>query len=190
VDEIPDWALMDLFTVPLAFDSHDKPLVRPDGHRRGGLVNVNSVVAPFEDPAGTPLFQRRLPLEALLLNATSAMTATAAATTAANIDGRIRASGGQNYGAADFYYSPGQIVEIKDVADKGESSEELIRRIASLATARGNVFSIHSVGQALKQDPTGKVHVLGDRRQLTIVERNTGDGGVTLSTIYSRSINP
>src|SRR6185436_1972232 len=98
----------------------------------------------------------------------------------------------------DVYDCPGEVVEIKGVADQGEESEELLREIANLITARGNVFSIYTVGQALKQTPTGKLIVTGEQRQQAMVERflrdkgtaTTTDDEIGLRTVYFRNLTP
>jgi len=45
--------------------------------------------------------------------------------------------------------SVGQLAEIAGIGDQGESGEQIIRQVASLATVRGDAFSIYSCGQAI-----------------------------------------
>ena len=96
------------------------------------------------------------------------------------------------------YESPGEVAEIAGVADAGEESEELIRAIANLITARGNVFSIYSIGQALKQTPDGRLIVTAEQRQQAMVERyydsrgtpDPADDEVRFRMIYFRNLTP
>ena len=94
--------------------------------------------------------------------------------------------------------TPGEICEIKGVADAGEKSEALVRDIASLVTSRGNVFSIYTVGQALRQAPDGRLIVTAEQRQHAVVERYHDNRGTPVSTddevrfrpIYFRNLTP
>ncbi len=89
-----------------------------------------------------------------------------------------------------YYYSPGGVVEIEGVADGGEKSEELVRQIANLTTARGNVFSVYTVGQAIKQTPAGKLIVSGEQRMQAMIERYVDAGVVRFAPVYTRSLTP
>lgn len=162
---------------------------------RGGLVNVNARLYPFSETAAFKdkdgnILSRPLPLEALLngapitaapLNAAPANTTNTASATstpsidtlAANIINYTTANTGKSYGTIpNLYYHPGQLAEIKGIADGGEPSEALIRDIASVASANSNVFTIYVVGQAIQKNAqTGAYRVLGERRKATTVER-------------------
>ena len=101
---------------------------------------------------------------------------------------------GKQYGAKgqfECYETPGEIAEIEGVADRGEASEELIREIANLITARGNTFAVYSIGQSLLQTKNGTLLVTGEQRQHVLVERYTeNDGKVRLGTVYARNLMP
>lgn len=188
ITQVPDWALMDLFTVPADVSTAAAALLSPHG-TGAGRININSAVKPFN-------IDRAAPLEALLLNArnsttnpTAILSASEAKTIAANI--RNSTLAGQRFGYADGFDSPGEIVEIKGIADKGEDSEELVRSISNLITTRSNVFGVYTVGQSIKQTPSGNLLITGEQRQHAIVERylTTGDK-VYFRTVYLRNINP
>jgi hypothetical protein len=197
---VPDWAFMDLFTVPVDVPQAAAVVFAPHNTATGGRVNLNAKPLPFE-------FDRIDPLVAVLLGCrkTSDSAATLslqeAQQIARNIYFRTRASRGKAYpeGAGpDVYESPGEVAEIKGVADGGEESEELVREIANLVTARGNVFSVYTVGQALKQTPQGKLLVTAEQRQQAFVERyldNRGtatdtDDEVRVRTVFFRNLAP
>jgi hypothetical protein len=87
-------------------------------------------------------------------------------------------------------------VEIDGVADKGEKSEELIRNISNLITARGDVFNVYSIGQALQQTRDGKLVVTGEQRLQAMLERypttdpTTGTVTFHFKPVYFRNLIP
>ncbi len=198
---VPDWAFMDLFTVPVNVPTAGEPVFAPHKSSTGGRVNMNAMASPFDMERITPLAAVFLGASKDWQNPNDTVTTEEAFALAGNIyagtlaDGAIK---GQQYGRTDAYDSPGEIVEIKGVADNGEASEELVRQIANLITARGNVFSIYSVGQALKQTPNGELVVTAEQRQHVIVERyllnkgtaDTADDSVAIRTVYFRDLMP
>jgi hypothetical protein len=199
--EVPDWALMDLFTVPSVVPSTASTLFAPYGTAIAGRVNLNATAA---EPFG---LQHRAALSAVLLNArksslveTSKLDATETATLAAAIYNRTLADKklisaktlleGKQYGYAGGYDSPGEVAEIKGVADGGEESEELVRSISNLLTTRSNVFSVYTIGQAVRQTASGKLVITGEQRQHSMVERYLNNGKVNFRSVYFRNINP
>lgn len=211
---LPDWALFDLFCAPPpVIAPADKPYIQPSigtysggiAQNTGGLVNVNSRVTSFVDGSGADTIKRMQPLMALCIGATNSVipstttvSYTLSSTIAANIYNRTLASGnslaiGKNYGvgvAANLYFSPAQIVEMQSVADGGETSEELVHNILSLATTRGNVFTIYSVGQSIQQTTSGNIDVNGERRYQTMVERRVSGGKVSFQIVFNRDLRP
>ncbi|MDQ3620963.1 MAG: hypothetical protein M3463_00515 [Verrucomicrobiota bacterium] len=201
---LPDWGFMDLFTVPadvppdIEGQPSPKAIFSPHDTATGGRVNMNAKPEPFN-------LDRIQPLAAVFQGARKDATDLSkrvsydeAQIIADNIYRRRPAAKGKQYGYQDGYDSPGEVVEIKGIADSGEESEQLVREIANLITSRGNVFSIYSVGQALKQTPAGKLVVTGEQRQQTMVERYATDEGeaaptgnsVQFRTIYHRNLLP
>ncbi|XHR30982.1 MAG: hypothetical protein ACFUZC_10535 [Chthoniobacteraceae bacterium] len=189
---VPDWALMDLFTVPVTGSSDLKAISQPNGTSYGGRVNVNSHVLPFD-------IQRVLPLAAVFQDCaydsqtTATLSSGSAQSIAQNIYNRVTATGGKLYNFSNGYYSPGEIVEISGIADKGEQSEELVRQVSNLMTTRGNVFTVNAIGETLKQTLHGSLVVTGQRRLQSMVERYVSDpstGEVRLRTVYYRNLTP
>jgi len=200
--EVPDWALMDLFTVPSVVPPAATTLFAPYGTAIAGRVNLNATAA---EPFG---LQHRAALSAVLLNArksstveTAKLNATETAAIADAIFHRTLAIKktvgsktlleGKQYGYTSGYDSPGEVVEIQGVADGGEESEELVRSISNLLTTRSNVFSVYSIGQAIKQTPAGKLLITAEQRQHSMLERylNTNNK-VNFRSVYFRNINP
>ncbi|PTX99519.1 hypothetical protein DB346_16920 [Verrucomicrobia bacterium LW23] len=196
---VPDWAFMDLFSPPvLAPDQNARYVYSPRNNSVGGRVNINAKVEPFN-------LVRTSPLTAVLLNATydasqpsGKLSASNAQSISANIFNRTLATSGKQYGYSTGYDSPGEIVEIKGVADGGEQSEELVRSISNLITTRGDVFSVYTVGQSLKQTPDGKLLVTGEQRLQSMIERYTEAGSasgaapatVNFVPVYFRNLTP
>lgn len=208
---LPDWAFMDLFAVPskdlTGKDSlGPQPIYTPHGTSVAGRVNVNSHVEPF------PRMARDRGLVALLNGTRRLATPDDAKTVAQRIYDRKLASAGGNQGKiygypwktsvgindSNAFDTPGEICEIEGVADGGEESEDLVREIASLVTARGNVFGVYTIGQALKQTPDGKLIVNAEQRQHAIVERYLDTRGTPdplddetrIRTVYFRNLLP
>lgn len=175
---VPDWAFMDLFTVATAVPNAAKKMFTPYGSHVAGRINVNSKAEPFGNPAvmGNGTLTRIAPLKALLTGVTKTSTGNAtlteaeATTLATNIYNRTLSSKGKIYGFADGYDSPGEIAEIAGVADGGEETEEVLRGIASLTSARGSVFTVYTIGQSLKQTPANTLVITGEQRQQVMLE--------------------
>ncbi|MEZ0275781.1 MAG: hypothetical protein ACAH88_12820, partial [Roseimicrobium sp.] len=152
---VPDWAFMDLFTVPIDVPTLARGIFAPHDTTTAGRVNMNSQAQPYGNPGlfPTPL-ERRRPLVALLTGVTkdaagTQLTTAEAETLANNIYFREFVDPTKKYGRADTYDSPGEVVEIEGVADKGEESEAVVRGIANLICARGSVFNVYTIGQSL-----------------------------------------
>jgi len=199
--DLPDWALLDLFSVPML---NTNAFTRPNLQSYGGKINLNARIVPFTNSVGTPLFARLGPLQSLLLNATNTtspvtntVTAPLATTLSSNIDSYVLASAnglaGRTFGTGaltNVYFSSGQIAEIAGVADGGEGSEALVRQVLGLSATRGNVFSIYTIGQAVKQDKSGSIHVLSESRFQHIIERWDTGTNVSFRPVYTRTLSP
>jgi len=173
---LPDWALLDIFRVPLS----NSIFYNYPHKQAGGRININANIKPFSDTAGNSTILRPLPLQALLQGARSGnitnpiVSATNAQMLAGYILNRTLSDGGtnpgQNYGCEDFYFSTGQLAEIKGIADQGEASETLLRDIVDQSTTRGNVFTIYAIGQTINQTSSTHIQILGERRRLIMLE--------------------
>ena len=182
---VPDWAFMDLFTVPADVPARAKGVFAPHSTSTAGRININAQVQPYGNAAMvTHPLERQLPLVALLsgapkdsTNPTATISIAKAREIAKNIYHRTLARNGNRigkyYGYRDAYDSPGEIVEIAGVADGGEESEAVMRSIANLITTRGSVYTIYTVGQTLKQTRNGMLNVTAESRQQTMLERYT-----------------
>ena len=180
---------------------------------RGGQINLNALITGISTNNAYLATNRTLPLRALFAGAatntalvssstwtnyidstTGYLSMTGASSVALNVINGTTASiaaTGQNGVNYTNFYHPAQLCEIKGVADGGEGSEAVIRDITGQAAVNSNVFAVYSVGQALKQDPTGAIHVLGERRKETIVERIVTPGSpptVHFQTVYTKNL--
>lgn len=193
---VPDWAILDLFSAPIAPpNQYNKYVYAPHDTGFGGRVNLNSKAEPFG-------LERILPLAAVLQNntydatdLTKKLSAASALTLAGNIFNRTLATSapvGKQYGYTNGYDSPGEVVEVKGIADGGEKSEELVRQIMNLVTTRGNVLSVYTIGQAIKQTPDGKLNVTAQQRAQAMVERylDATTNQVRFSPVYFRNLSP
>ncbi|CAN5385114.1 hypothetical protein BH09VER1_BH09VER1_07390 [soil metagenome] len=206
--DLPDWALLDLFCVPVRTNIPSNALgyVRPNNGGTnalvGGVINLNETIFPFTDAANSPLVFRSQPLTALLTgartNGTNAISAGALATILQNITNRALASGGGNQGrsfgvapADTVFFSPGQIVEIAGVADKGEASEAIARDLIDLAATRSDVFTIYTIGQTVFQNSQGAIFVLAESRHQKMVEAvNPGGANTTIQPVFTKKLSP
>ncbi|MFA6175079.1 MAG: hypothetical protein WC765_00700 [Phycisphaerae bacterium] len=180
--DVPDWALLDIFTVPTEIPPAGIGLFRPHADAVSGRININAEILPFN-------IKRQKPIAALLQGARTHFTVPASIVTpekaveiADNVITRKLAISGKAYGHPDVFDSPGEIVEIAGIADGGEETEELVRSLGNLMTARSNVFGIYVIGQSLNPK-TGKV--TGEQRMHFIVERYVENGAVRFRTIFA-----
>ncbi|QIF00279.1 hypothetical protein [Roseimicrobium sp. ORNL1] len=190
---VPDWAFMDLFTVPVEVPALAKGIFSPHDTTTAGRINMNAQTQPFGNPElfATPL-ERRMPLVALLAGVPKDGSGTLlkveeAEAIARNIYFRtLSLAQGKVYGHASTYDSPGEVVEIEGVADKGEESEAVVRGIANLICARGSVFNVYTIGQSLKQTRNGELLVTAEQRQQTLIERYDRNTNPNITDIYFR----
>lgn len=202
--QLPDWLLLDLFTVPNTGASGSQNMYKPNGSSVGGRVNVNSQVMPFTD------MTRNRALVALFLGAAGVHSTAQAEEIAYNIYHKVPSprakslhrSFGKVYGypwtqtpspeKPNLYDTPMEICEIKGVADDGESGEDRVRSVASLITARTGVFSVYTIGQSLKQSRSGVLSVTAEQRQHAMVERvvDPVTKATRFQTVYFRNLSP
>jgi hypothetical protein len=199
---VPDWALLDLFTVPVetTLAESARGMLYPGANAVGGRVNLNASVEPFGAVREDPLRAVLLNSPKSTVNATR-VSAPEAGDLVANLRGKVLSAGtppGKDYGLGTGYISSGQVVEIEGIADEGEGSEEVLRDLIGLTTPRGNVFTVYAVGQALKQAPNGRLVITAESRKQVMLERQdvpdpatpgTYQGG-RIQTVYYRNITP
>jgi hypothetical protein len=161
-DPLPDWLLVDLFTAPVLGEDGVPFPVQP----APGKVNLNARIEPFDTA------ERRAPLEALVLGAKGAGRPAAAAL-ADNIANRDFANANAKYGrSSEGLVSVGELAEIRGVADGGEETEDALRELVDLSAIRANAFRVHSVGQSLKQTPSGQLVIEAERSVVATLERS------------------
>lgn len=204
--DLPDWALLDLFSVLNITTSkvkESRPLFVPHETSIGGRVNINSHVEPFRE------MERSTALRAAFTGSPGLRQKSDAAAIAQNIFTGALAAGANPGKAYGRFQSPdgregqafemtGEICEIAGVADGGEQSENLVRDVISLFTQRGGVFSVYTIGQSLAQTPAGQLVITSERRQQSMIERYLDtlgtrapeDDEIRFRTIYFRNLSP
>ena len=198
---VPDWALLDLFAVPTcSTNTQAAAILAPYGNTIGGRVNINASLQPTNFDSG-----RTMPLQAVFLGVTNSWAAgttnsyATAGTISTNIINQVLSptsvnGTGKYYPgtAAAAYATPGQIAEIQGVSDSGEASEENFREAIGQLCVRGDVFTVYSVGQAIKISPTGGLVVTGEQRAQAMVERyqDPVSSAVSLRPVYYRNLMP
>lgn len=181
---VPDWALLDLFSAPIltnGISTNMQKLYAPHENALAGRINLNAgSFQPFSNSIRTNV------LNALFTNVTGAPVSIVS-----NVEQRILANGGRSYGITNLFDSVGELAEIRGVSDGGESNEQMIlRQVVRQATVRGNVFSIYSIGQALKQTPSGTLVINGEKMLQSMIERYTDGAAPKYRVVYWREINP
>ncbi|MFV0338411.1 MAG: hypothetical protein ACK5LK_09250 [Chthoniobacterales bacterium] len=187
LDTLPDWLLLDLFTLPKVPTATPKPETLVSKSGKAGLVNLNSKIEPFT------AITRTQALEALLKDNTAFANDTERQTALNNIIDRTIADTSLAKGKLDpsnTYRSIGEIVELEGIADKGETSEARLIGLIDLVTTQGNVFSVYSLGQSLKQTPSGDLIPLAESNQLFMVLRETNSSGDdSFRVIFSKPLS-
>ena len=171
---VPDWLLLDLFTVPLPGSAADQAMFRPFAEAAGGRVNINGRSGLY--PFSSGQIAREEPLRAVLQKANPADADTlfqniVAKTLASGTTGTGIAFGNSDLISDKLYLMPGELCEIKGISDKGEASELTMQKLAGLLTTNSNVFSVYSVGQKIQQLPNGTIKILGESRNRSLLER-------------------
>jgi len=183
-DSLPDWAILDLFALPINAGGTTNALFnRPNA--RGGLVSLNSTVQPFTNVI------RSQSLEALVKDLPS-LSPSEQLETATNLMKKLPANNslvaGKIYGSTNIFRFPGEIAEIKGVSDTGEASEQNFRQLIDLVTTSGNVFSVYAIGQSVVQSPNGKIVTRGEYRQVSLVERSAQASGVKFRVLFNKAL--
>ncbi len=174
-DVLPDWVLLDLFRISGQGLSNTAiyPLRDASGRiiAKGGLVNLNTDLQPFASGSDP---KRLIPLTAVFKGASNGsgavLSQTDAETLVDHINSETLATGGRRYGPAGTYLYPGEVVEVRGVADQGESRETLVGQVIDLLTTQSNTFAVYSVGQSVRQSATGTISVTAEKRTLTFLE--------------------
>ncbi len=188
-NSLPDWALLDLFTVPLNTTNRNTALAftSTTSNSIHGRINLNGLIEPFEP---TLSLARITPLAALL-KGLSFPGGSTHLDIAQNIYNRVLAGDVTQYkGHSKIYTLRGEIAEVKGLSDTGESTELRLQDIVDLATTQSNVFRVYSVGQSILQSKDGRYVSTGESRGCTFIERQvTTSGNVSFHLIYHQDIN-
>jgi len=173
----PDWAMLDLFTVPFlpqlayvdGFAATPKRKLTYGGATEGKLnINNPGIPYPFSKPvAGVSQSPppRTAPLEALFRNLRLSTTYTGASPVYTTIDATGAAAfrqAVQAYVADGPLALPGQLAEVPGMNDytyagvpeKARSRNDLIRQVVGATTTQSNVFSIWVVAQTVRKKTT------------------------------------
>ena len=172
----PDWALLDLFTVPV------QSRFIPGTDVEAGRVNLNALLRDGMNQTRTNV------LNALFTNAAGVTAGNLGSVVSNTIFVRL-ATGGLNFGQTATYtnlVSVGQLAEIAGLGDQGEGGEQTIRDVASLASVRGDVFAVYSYGQAISVT-SSKVNITGEKMLCAIVERYFDSTGAAKFRVISWS---
>lgn len=171
---LPDWALTDLFVVPVPSASGTEGILFPATNAVAGRVNVNSQVQPFATNS------KRTGLFSALQGASGLNISNAVQ----SIVDHTLAGGGRSFGTTNFYKSPGELVEIQGITDAGEISETNLHTIIGLMNSRSGVYRVFTVGQSLQQAPGGKLIINGTKYVETVLEPTDGKGSVLRSVSW------
>lgn len=173
-DTLPDWALLDLFEVPVR-PTNNSPLYFPGTNAVAGRVNLNaSTTEPFTN------IVRMNAIQGVFTN----ITGGASSAILSNIFNHTTTTAGI-LRIPGVYSSVGELAEIAGIADGGESSEAVLRRSADLFSTQGNVFRVFAVGQTLQQTPAGKIVIQAEKSVITLIERRETGG---LRTVYWKGL--
>lgn len=173
-EEPPDWALFDLFSAPV-FPTNNA-LNFPGSNTVAGHINLNGVIQPFTT------ITRPIPRAALF---NTAVGLSDAAKT--NIIERNYSGGAKNYGGTNGYLSAGELAQIAGVSTS-ETAESHLKGLVDLASVRGNVFRVHTIGQAIKQAPSGKLNIQAEKSAVVLIERQEDAGSTKCRTVFWKTV--
>ncbi len=188
---LPDWALLDLFALPpqsssYVFQPYTNTGTAATYGAVGGRVNINGLIYPFATNANN-IVVRTNPLIALLSGASNPITGDSsylsnyAGNFATNIlmapiNPASYLDGGNTWALYDstngLYAHVGELAEVSQLTDGGESGEGNLYELLAQTTVSDNVFTVYTIGQALKQTAGGGFVVNGDKRYEVTIERN------------------
>jgi hypothetical protein len=169
--QIPDWALLDLFTV---------------GSPTAGRININGFVSPGFP--GTTV-RRTVPLKALLSSLSSVIANSGAVANEIYDNTAPVARGADSYGIhgaggirEGVFDTIGELCEVGALtagANTQAGKEAAIRALANIITVRSGAFKIWVLAQSIKQPPgstfgtftPGKDIITGEVKAQAVVER-------------------
>jgi hypothetical protein len=185
----PDWAMLDLFTVPAGLQPLGSPLPAPLqltwGGATAGRINPNSAIIPFLSSVA-----RTAPLEAQLKNLQVTTNYDSSGNpVASSIDEVSIAAAINTYvaGLGRPLMLPGEICNVPAVSNfvyspvgpASASRNDLVFQIIGNLTTRSNTFTVWTVAQVIKKNPGNTNYgdfqpgdqILGEIRMQYLVER-------------------
>jgi len=184
LDAVPDWVLMDIFTLPkIPGMAATTPLNPLSG--AAGKMNLNSKIEPFSD------VERSQAMNALFEGHASYVDESVRTNVIRNVMERTAAAGTHvegKPGDGGVYRSIGELAEIQGISDNGEASEENLRQIIDLVSTQGNIFSVYAIGQSVIQSPDGTIRPRAESRQHFMVMRYSDTDGDHFKTIFNKSL--
>ena len=205
---LPDWALLDLFALPPQSSSY---VYQPYGYSGttntygavGGRININAALYPFTNVVrANPLTAMLTSISNPISGDTNWFTANAAQVATnialAPLNPGSYMENGNAFALYDstngLYAHVGELAEVSGMTEGGEYGEGNLFEPLAQATVSDNVFTIYTVGQALRQTATGNLIVNGEKRYQATVERvptKAADGSSGLFRVVGlREINP
>lgn len=184
----PDWAMLDLFTVPASVQAVASPLPAPVhftwGGATSGRLNANTLILPFSSVA------RHAPLRSAFkgLRVSNSYDASENPVTTTIDEVALSAAVGQYLSTLNRpFMMPAEICNVPEVADSlyqgvapaARSRNDLVRQVVGNLTTRSNTFSIWAIGQVVKKAPKNTQYgtyesgdiLVGESRIQILVER-------------------
>lgn len=191
----PDWAMLDLFTVPALLQPTAKPappyLELTSGGATAGRVNPNPPILP------SGAISRLLPMEAIM-KGDEVYVAESDNPSSEAVDEKAVSSAIETYlkGLNRPLMMPAEICNVPEVAQyvyqgvdaDSRSRNDLVRQMVGNLTTRSNTFTVWAVGQTVKKKP-GNIQydtvessdiITGESRMQFLIERylDLGSDGV------------
>jgi hypothetical protein len=220
----PDWAMLDLFYIPSTLapfgSTYNPPTANPGtnaavtnllyygtyGGATAGKINPNGAVI-YTTNADVPQanVSRTLPLQAVLDGVQVNQTITGSGTNARFTNGTAVPAASiaqaiENYIRTNApFRMPAEICNVPEIvalrAANNPTRNDLVRQVVGALTTQGNVFSVWTVGQAVKKKPTHAEYgefeagdnVLAEVRLRFIVERYLDPGA---DNVYGNTGTP
>ncbi|XHR29476.1 MAG: hypothetical protein ACFUZC_02730 [Chthoniobacteraceae bacterium] len=184
----PDWAMLDLFTVPASLQPMAASLPTPIhwtwGGATSGRLNANTVPLPFSSVS------RLTPLQSILKGISVSTSYDAAGDPVFSTVDESAISAAVNQYVSTLgrpLMMPSEICNVPEVAaylyqgvaSEARSRNDLVRQIVGNFTTCSNTFSIWTIGQVIKKAPRNTKYgiyetgdaVIGESRKQILVER-------------------
>ena len=205
----PDWALLDLFTVPAALQplGGGAPINLTWGGATAGRINPNGTLYPFNILRTTPLKALVKGLQVSTSYSSPTTSSNATLTTIDDAAASVLANGICNYvtSLGRPLMLAGEICNVPEVAAylytgvaaNAISRNDLVRQIVGNLSTRSNTYTVWAVGESVRKKPgyagtnwgefePGDI-VLGKSRTQYLIERYMDPG---TDGVYGNAANP